>query len=51
MIELLIAAIIQISTLTASPAQTGQTVNATATATTSTTTTNPGGTGSWDDGN
>jgi len=48
MIELLIAAIIQISTLTATP---GQTVNATATTTTTTTTTNPGGTGSWDDGN
>jgi len=50
MIELLIAALIQISTLLATPAQTGQATNDTTT-TAAKTSTNNGGTGSWDDGN
>ncbi len=54
MIELIVAAILQLSTLT-TDASVSQTLDTAPSQTTTTTTTtvdaNPGGTGTWDDGN
>lgn len=53
MIELVIAALIQLGSLTtdasATPSAFGETPQQTTTTTTTTTDSNPGGTGSWDD--